>query len=123
MTAYPRSVLIPPPDRPLADGFRPDCMTSDELKLWLEAALVAWRHARPASSPCVDCPLVWAEAMRDQGLCNGTPGDNMTGRPRSRKTHQSAYRARNIERIRERDRLRKRRAYRGKGNSPAERVE
>jgi len=102
----------------------PACMTPDELRLWNEAADVAARHSsrkRRVSSPCVDCPVAWAEAMRVVGHCNGEPGGNEPGRPRAvtppshepayRRRYFGDYRARNLERIRERDRVRKRLAY------------
>lgn len=98
----------------------PLCMTPDELRLWQEAADVARGHKYTASSPCVDCPLSWARQMRAEGCCNGEPGENQPGRPilpkgtppshttRYRRDYMNAYRTRNLDHIRERDRLRKR---------------
>lgn len=99
----------------------PACMEPDELALWqaANAKLVARRMARAEASPCLDCPAWWAAEMRAQDCCNGEPGTT-GGRPRLpagtppsqtpryRRTYMDDYRARHIDRIRERDRARKR---------------
>jgi len=48
-------------------------MTPDELAGW--HAMNALVTSNPATTPCQDCPLAWAEAMRAQGRCNGEPGE------------------------------------------------
>ena len=55
------------------DAWRPACMSGVELALWRVAAEAVYleRDARP----CVDCPLSWARERRDEGECNGEPGD------------------------------------------------
>lgn len=66
----------------------PACMTPEELRLWHEAAAVAGRAA--VKSPCVDCPLWFAQEMRQKACCNGTPGQLPPGRPRSKEPRELA---------------------------------
>jgi hypothetical protein len=54
---------------------QPACMTDAEYDLWSRSI----RYA-PAGTPCLDCPLAFAEAMRVEGCCNGRPGRH-NGRP------------------------------------------
>lgn len=50
----------------------PACMTATELAMWQEANAALTKNR--ADAPCRDCPLAFAEAMRAEGRCNGTPG-------------------------------------------------
>lgn len=60
----------------------PLCMSPDELAAWTEAneRLVSMMRARSDATPCTDCPLWFAQAMRAVGMCNGQPLTG--GRPR-----------------------------------------
>lgn len=50
------------------------CMTQDEYALWEAANLTV---GISASSPCIDCPLAFAESMRLVDRCNGEPGSSL----------------------------------------------
>lgn len=54
------------------------CMTPEEWTGWTAANNVL---SSPAASPCSDCPMAFANAMRAVGCCDGTPGIQI-GRPR-----------------------------------------
>ena len=80
----------------------PACMTPDELAGW--HALNAMVN-QPATTPCFDCPLAWAEAMRAVDRCNGVPGEPVRlpkvslGRLASNRLAARRWRARQSRRL------------------------
>lgn len=59
--------------KPLPDGtWAPACMSADDWAGWrkFNHLTASQRVARP----CADCPAAFAEEMRAEGHCNGTPG-------------------------------------------------
>lgn len=46
-------------------------MELDEWRVWWSETPAA---ARAGLTPCLDCPIDYAVAMRREGRCNGTPG-------------------------------------------------
>jgi hypothetical protein len=56
----------------MGTGVKPLCMTPEELVRWHDANRTL---NEPAATPCFDCVEWWAELMRAQGRCNGTPGE------------------------------------------------
>jgi hypothetical protein len=56
---------------------KPACMTDPEYALWSE---VNDAMTERVSSPCMDCPVAFARAMRAEGCCDGEPGRRNGGR-------------------------------------------
>jgi hypothetical protein len=53
---------------------RPACMTDPEYELWCSAnSALSWPSMR-SKTPCRDCPASFAQEMRADGRCDGTPG-------------------------------------------------
>jgi hypothetical protein len=46
------------------------CMSDAEYELWLEASRLVRNGGR---TPCVDCPMSYHLAMREQGRCDRFP--------------------------------------------------